>query len=464
MLLLAAGEGAFADSSLPTLGDATSGIVSIRKERELGDDFLRSLRKSANTSKDVQIDVYTKYLLFHLSTFSEVQDRDFRLVMINDSSINAFAAPGGVVGVNLGLFLAAETEAEFAAVLAHELAHLSQRHFARATEARNKQVLPYLTGLLGSILLISRGATDAGLAALHSTQAAAAASKLGYNRLLEKEADRIGSSLLYKAKLNPQGMVGIFTRMQQANRHNTNPPEFLLTHPVSEKRIADARNQIARFKAQQYEPSLDYQLMRARANIAFLEPKAMIDKYNKILDGADNKVLRSTALYGVALGLIKKQDFDEAQKYVDALIAQNAYKLAYQFLQAELWIKAGLTEQAVLALEKLLQINTDNKVAAYLLAKALVKNRQYKQAQSVLKLQTSLYPNDVELWYQLAEVAGQTKDIVGVHRARAAFYSLRGEWDKAVGQLESALRLVPKDSVSFHQITSRVEELTTISE
>lgn len=460
LLLLAAG-GAVADSSLPTLGDTTSGIVSIKEERELGDSFLRDLRRSAPATKDVQIKTYTEHLLFHLSTFSELQDRDFRLIVINDDTINAFAAPGSVVGVNLGLFLAAETEAEFSAVLTHELAHLSQRHYARTTESRKKQILPYLTGLLGSILLISRGATDAGLAALHSTQAAATASKLGYSRLLEKEADRIGSNLLYKAKLDPKGMVGIFTRMHQANRHNTRPPEFLLTHPVSEKRIADARNQINRYEPRQYQPSLDYHLMRARAHAIYFEPKAMIERYQKILNNADNPVMRSTGFYGMALGLIKGKNFTEAQKYVDALVAKNAYKLSYQFLQSELWIKSGRSGQAARALENLLQINTGNKAAADLLTKALVQTQQYKKAQAVLKRQTILHPDDVELWYQLAEVAGRTKDIVGVHRARASFYALRGEWEKSIGQLESALLLVPKDSGSYHQISSRLEELVT---
>ena len=460
LLLLAMLEVVSASGNpLPTLGDTTSGIVSTREERILGDAFLRDLNRSVNTTDDIQIQDYTERLLFRLSTFSELQDRDFRLLVIDDATINAFAAPGSVVGVNLGLFLAAESESEFAAVMAHELAHLSQRHFARSKEKQSKQLPAILAGLLGSIALISGGSTEAGLAALQSTQAVAAAKQLSYSRALEKEADRIGVDLLHKSKLNPEGMVGIFTRMHQASRHNTHPPEFLLTHPVSERRISDARNQIARFDAKPYPLSLDYQLMRARARVKHLKPAAMISIYQKVIKNAEDKMMRSVGFYGVALGLMASQQFDEAQQYIDALMAQQPHKLSSQFLQSEFWIKTEQFDRTIAALEQLLQINTDNQVAAALLVTALRKEQQYEQAHAILKRQTSLHPDSVALWYQMAEVAGLTKDIVGVHKARATFYTLRGEWDKAIGHLESALLLVPKDSGGFYQLSSRLEAL-----
>ena len=157
-----------------------------------------------------------------------------RIVLIDAKEINAFAAPGGVVGVNLGLMLNAADVHEYSSVMAHELAHLSQRHFARGVEARRAQTLPALVGLAAAIMIGAIGGGDAGIAAVSGVQAAAQANQLRYSRGREQEADRIGLNTLVRADLDPQGMARMFDRMHRAYRFTRKPPEFLLTHPLSE--------------------------------------------------------------------------------------------------------------------------------------------------------------------------------------------------------------------------------------
>lgn len=449
---------AFAETELPILGDLSSSIVSIEQERKLGDQLVRNLRRSTQRSQDSQIQNFTELLLFELAKFSQLQDKDLRVTLIKDPSINAFAAPGSVIGVNLGLFLAAETESEFVAVLAHEIAHLSQRHYARSTEKQKQQVLPYLTGLLGSILLLSTGNTDAGLAALHTTQAASIASQLGYSRNLEREADRIGIALMHESGFDPQGMAGIFSHMHQATRHNSKPPEFLLTHPVSESRIADARAQSARFSANDYPPSLNYQLVRARAEAIYTEPESMISTYRKKLDKAPDQIIRAASLYGLALAFMKDDNFKEAQKYIDVLMADRT-RLPYQLLQLELWIQSGQAVRALPELKKLLAIYVDNLNVAQLYTSALVKAQHFKEAQKIVKRQTQIHPGNVDLWYSLAEISGLAKDIIGVHKARTEFYALRGEWSKAIRQTKSVLKLAEKDSSEYQSLMHQLEQL-----
>jgi predicted Zn-dependent protease len=237
---------------LPRLGDGISAIVSPETERRLGQAFLRSLRAQAPTSSDPELKAFSEHLIYQLARHSELYDKRLDVVLIETADLNAFAAPGGIVGINLGLYLNAMSVHEFAGVLAHELAHLSQRHFARGIEEQRKQQIPYLAALLASVAVMATVGGDAGMAALSSTQAVAQSNALRYSRIRETEADRIGINTLARADFDPEGMAAMFERMHQAARFQRKPPEFLLTHPLTERRIADSRNQAASFKRKDY--------------------------------------------------------------------------------------------------------------------------------------------------------------------------------------------------------------------
>src|SRR5690606_25881880 len=170
-------------------------------------------------------------------------------VLLDSNQLNAFAAPGGIIGVNGGLFLHAQTEAEYASVLAHELAHLSQRHFARGLEAQQRMALPLMAALLAGVVAAAAGAGDAGMAAILSAQAAAMQEQRRFSRQNEQEADRIGLINLERAGYDPNAMPRMFERLMRQYRFDRKPPEFLLTHPVSESRVADTRNRAEQMPA-----------------------------------------------------------------------------------------------------------------------------------------------------------------------------------------------------------------------
>ena len=251
---------------LPNLGESSTSLFSAEYEYQLGRTWLKIFRSQATTMDDPLLFDYLEDLIYRLVIHSQLEDRRIDLVLVDNPTINAFAVPGGVIGVHNGLLMYAQTEDELASVLAHEIAHLSQRHFSRRVEfQRNQQPLNLAAMLAGFVLLATAGG-DAGMAALSAAQAAAQDSALRYSRSNEAEADRVGMQTLVAAGLDPHATPAMFERMLQASRYTSGNriPEFLRTHPLSENRIADTRNRARQYTSPAREDDLQYQLMRAR--------------------------------------------------------------------------------------------------------------------------------------------------------------------------------------------------------
>ncbi|MEZ7984587.1 MAG: M48 family metalloprotease, partial [Pseudomonadales bacterium] len=250
---------------LPELGDSAAGLMAPAQEQALGQAWLRSFRASVPPESDPLVFEYIENLLFKLTSYSDIEDKNLDLVIVSNPTINAFAVPGGVIGVNTGLLLYAESEAQLASVLSHELAHLSQRHFARSVEASQRTNFTTLAGLLAGIVLAAASEGDAASAAIMASQAAALDSRLRYSRLHEKEADRLGMKTLVDAGYPAESAALMFKQMLNASRlYGNRVPEFLLTHPVTESRIADASNRARQLPTISAVPSLDYLLIKAR--------------------------------------------------------------------------------------------------------------------------------------------------------------------------------------------------------
>ena len=226
--------------TLPELGDRVSGAVSSSEEKAIGEMFLKQVYSQAPLITDPLLFEYTEHLIYRLSEYSQVNDRYFTILLIDDDSLNAFAAPGGIIGINGGLFLYSDNEGQFASVLAHELAHLSQRHFARnvlkSQESNLASVLVMVSSIAIALISNNPNAMALGPAILQSQS-------LRYSRLFEKEADRVGFANLVNAGYNPDSMGEMFENMNELRRLSGDlPPEFLLTHPLSSSRISDAFN------------------------------------------------------------------------------------------------------------------------------------------------------------------------------------------------------------------------------
>ena len=224
--------------NLPSLGDGSSSIVSPQMEAKIGSAFLKQINAAVPMADDVLIQYYVEQHIQNLAQYSEMQQPLQAIVVVDNPNINAFAAPGGIIGINLGLLMYAEDVAEYSSVIAHEMAHLSQRHFARGIQAQQAASVPTMIGFLAAILVGAAGGSDAGLAALTTAQAIGQSNQLRFSREREQEADRVGLSTLVRADIDPNGMARMFERMQQAYRFTRRPPEFLLTHPLSRAVLA----------------------------------------------------------------------------------------------------------------------------------------------------------------------------------------------------------------------------------
>ena len=269
---------------------------------------------------DPQLKDYVENSVYRLAETSQLQDRRLEFVLLDSPQLNAFAAPGGIIGVNGGLFIHAQTEAEYASVMAHELAHLSQRHFARGLEAQQRMQLPMMAAMLAGVVAAAAGAGDAGIAAIVSTQAAAIQAQRRFSRQNEQEADRIGIVNLERAGYDPRAMPSMFGRLMRQYRYDQKPPEFLLTHPVSESRIADTTNRAEQYAQGGTQDSLRYQLMRARTQLKFEStPGVGAKRFRAMLD--ENPEM-DAARYGLALAQMKAGQLADAASSLEPLLAK----------------------------------------------------------------------------------------------------------------------------------------------
>lgn len=448
------------DQNLPQLGDASSGIVSLEREHEIGQNFLRALRANATTLDDPILQDYLEYLIYRLAANSQLQDRRLDVILIKSPLINAFAAPGGIVGVNYGLFSYGETEHEVAAILAHELAHLSQRHFARGVEAGRKYGVINLAGLLASVILMTTVGAEAGMALLNTTQGITLNKQLTHSRGREAEADRVGIDTLAEAEMDPRAMAYMFERLEKANRYaGDRIPEFLRSHPVTKSRIADSYNQTRNYPKKSWPLILDYQLMRTR--VTALTTKSPQDQILRFKDGlkAQNPVTRTANRYGLMLSLMANSEIDEAMRYLRPLKRAYPDKIIFKIAEAEIHAQAQRYERALEILEAALAINPGNYPLVMTYAKMLLSADRPGEVEAVLLALTNDRRNDEQVWYLLAEAYGLANNIAGVHWARSEFFVLNGNFDQAIKQLGYALPLVRNNFQQEAKFKQRMEEI-----
>lgn len=443
--------------NLPSLGDTSSSIMSREQEYQLGRAWLSMLRGSVRTLEDPLLKDYIEGHVFGLAETSQLDDRRLTFVAIDSPQLNAFAAPGGIIGVNGGLFLHAHTEAEFASVMAHELAHLSQRHFARGLQHQQQNRIPLMTAMLASVILAASGGGDAGFAALASTQAAAIQEQRRFSRQNEQEADRIGLLNLQQAGFDPNAMPEMFERLAKLSRFSRTPPEFLLTHPVNQSRIADSRNRAGQLSNDGRQDSLYYQMMRARVQLFYEDsPGLAAQRFRALLD--EHQGEHAAARYGLALALIRSGQADEATQELDPLLAQHPDNIAVQLAKVELDSSQGHQNEALARLDNLLKTRPDSYPLLNAKADILLRQRDYTGAERVTDRLARLRPEDPDVWYLVSEIRGLAKNILGVHQARAEYFMLAGDLDQADQQLDQALKRAD-NFVESSRINARKEEV-----
>ena len=341
---------------LPSIGPTSHATLS--EEKRIGDAWLKQYRRHIPTSSDPIITYYIENLLNTLAAYSEVEHKDLTLVIAKNNTLNAFAVPGGVIGVHTGLLNYAKTEQQLASVLAHELAHLSQKHYARGVEKQKRQAITTMAALLASIVLAANTDGDAGAAAISATQAFAIDQQLRFSRSFEREADRIGMDILAKAGMNPHAVSEMFEQMDRATRFSSKPPEFLLTHPLTTNRIVDAINLARQYPPKSFSDDINYQLVRYRAIwVTQSEPQQAIQRFKNELGGLS--LSPEGSRYGLALALNSDQQYAEAQETLAPLLIQFPDNRILRLLESDILAKQKKYQEASNILANLAKMSPD---------------------------------------------------------------------------------------------------------
>jgi len=437
---------------LPELGDRVSGAVSSFEEKAIGKEFLKQIYFQAPLISDPLIKEYTELLIYRLSEYSEVKDRQFNILIIDDSSLNAFAAPGGIIGVNGGLFLNADNEGQFASVMAHELAHLSQRHFARNILSTQDRSLASSLTMISSIALAILSNNPNAMAvgpALLQTQS------LRYSRLFEKEADRVGFGNLIRAGYNPKSMGEMFENMNNLRRlAGETPPEFLLTHPLSSSRISDALNAAEGMSEDgTKKDSLEYSLIRARLKVFYEKIPLQSVQYFQALV---NENPSDANIYGLALALSTNNQSEESIKYINTLINKYPKNLFLNTSKVEILTEGKNYKDALFVANTFLEIAPKNYPLTIAKSKLLLEMGEYFESEEIIRDQLLRRNEDPQLWLLLSEIQRNSKNIIGYHQSRAEYFLLLGQNEEALSQLEFALSLTKNNFQVSERIMNQI--------
>lgn len=435
---------------LPSIGQGSSGIVSNYEESQLGDSWLRLFRRQAPVSYDPLINDYLDQLMIYLARHSDIANQNLSLVLVKNSSLNAFAVPGGIVGVHTGLFNFAKTEEQLASVLAHELAHLSQRHYARGLEEQKRQKIPTMAALLASLVLLSTSEGDAGAAAITATQALAIDQRLRFSRLFEQEADRIALKTLARAGLNPAAAAEMFENMLSIGRYSQKAPEFLQSHPITESRVADVKNRIKDYPSFNNRPSIDYHLMRARALwLNHNNTRQSIDFFSKEI------LSLNSHYYGLAIAHLANNDPKSAEQALKPLLTQYPNHPTLVISRSDILHAQGKTNEAVDVIDRLMKTRVNHYPLTIQKAKLLVEQDKVKPAILLMKQLSTSAPNNPYVWYLLAEYQGLAGNILELHIARAEYFLLHARFEDASNQIANGLRLAPKNSAGHNRLLAQ---------
>ncbi|HEA52477.1 hypothetical protein LCGC14_0942130 [marine sediment metagenome] len=450
------------ETQLPNIGGTGGGLLSGQQESDIGQQVMVSIRRSAPRITDPLVYDYLSSIIYRLVPAAPLENRDLTLALIDDPAINAFAVPGGIVGVNGGLFLNAVTEQQFASVLAHELGHLSQRHFARRLEQQETSTPLTIAGMIAGIVLSAVTQSDIGIAAIVGTQALAIQNMLAYSRLHEQEADRVGLVILASAGMDPRGMPEMFEIMMRQNRlQGRNVPEYLSTHPLTQSRVADTRNRAEQYPDKKIRDGQEYHLVRSRLQVHYApSPEIAVGTFESYLQksGAQsNEAIR----YGLAIAYMSNDQFEKAAVIINELLAGNPGRITLQVTLAEILIGEKKLDQARSLLREALSRNPGNYPITSTLVDVEIATGNGTRAAEYLKQLTRRMPQQEYLWLRLAEAEGMARNIVGVHRARAEYDALMGDLEASQRQLRQAQEKLPAGSAERQVVNERLGEITS---
>lgn len=446
---------------LPDLGEVSRQYFSDQQEAELGRVILRDIYAHPRYLDDPEAEAYLNQLGYRLVSVSTRNQREFTFFVVDDTNINAFALPGGNIGIHTGLLLAAQSESELAGVVAHEIAHVTQDHIARMVAAQTQAQWPTMAAL-ALALLASRSNSNVAGAAIASSQAFSIQNQLNFSRDFEREADRLGYDMLVRAGFDPRGMSGFFSRLQRASRfYDSSAPAYLRTHPLTTDRIADMEARSDAVPYQQIPDSLDFQLIRARLRSREGNPSDALNVARSALrDGRYASEI--AARYSLALALIRTRAFEEAEREIQKLLAASPNTPIIQNLSGHIARMAGKPDLSVQRYRQALQSSPGYRPLHYGLADTLIDSKRAHEALTHLDAQLVRYPADRRLWRYKARAHALLNQKLASHRAEAEAAALAGNLVAAIEQLNIGIRAGDGDFHALSAAEARLREWQAI--
>ncbi len=458
LALMLPAPAALADG-LPDLGEASRADLSPQMERRIGESIMRDIRlREPSYIDDVEVAAYLNTLGARLSAANPEAGQSFEFFALRDATLNAFALPGGYIGVHSGLILAAQSESELAGVLAHEIAHVTQKHLARLMGKQNQaQVAQWLA--MAVAILAARSNSDVSQAAIVAGTAAGVQTMLNYSRDFEREADRLGIQTLERAGFDVRGMASFFERMQKFGRlYENNAPGYLRTHPLTVERISDMENRILQAQYRQVADSLEFQLVRAKLRAGTGDVRDAITDFETQL--RERKYLsEASARYGLAVSQMRARNFAVVERELAELRRLKAASPMIDTLATDARKAQGDLAGALKLYREARSRHPRNKALLYGQIDALLAAGQPHEALKVASEELQLTPSDAPLHGLQAKSYAALGKRLQQHRAQAELYVLQGQLVAAVQQLELAQKSGDGDFFEHSQVDARLREL-----
>jgi predicted Zn-dependent protease len=488
---LAAGQPAAAQVRLPALGESATEDFTAGSERKLGEQIMRDVLRDPDYLDDPVLLEYLQSLWRPLVAVAkqrgdiepDVESQfAWEAFLVRDKAVNAFALPGGWVGVHLGLIAMTATRDELASVLAHELTHVTQRHIARGVVNSQRQSLVGLAALILGVLAASRSNNaDAVNAAIMGGQAVAIQGQLNFSREMEREADRVGYALLVGAGFEPAGMASMFDKLDSANRLNDSGAfPYLRTHPLSVERLAEARSRHLFEARGAHGSSLQHPLMQARSRVLMDSSVQSLRRLQEPLKGAGNAPpnerlaqLYAASLASVLLGdhALAERGLGEAMVKVRGIGDPQAER-ALQLLQAQALLARGDAAGALAALDAV-KLDRDARPLLLLRAQATLDARRQgapggapaalRASTEALQTWVAEHRRDAPAWALLSATSAAAGLRLRSLRADAESRAAQGDLNAAIDRLRAAQSVArastEPDFIEASIVDARLREL-----
>lgn len=444
---------------LPDLGDISQTVLTPLQERQIGQQSMLQIRASKQFLNDAEINDYLNQIGARLVENSAEPGLGFEFFALDDYNVNAFAMPGGYIGVNSGLLLTVQSESELAAVLSHEIAHVTQHHTARILAGTQNDGLASMAALAVAILA-ARSNSQASQAAIASMQARAIQKQLDYTRTHEQEADRIGFEILQKSNFNTHAMPEFLDRLQKATRLlEGNTPGYLRTHPITSERIADIENRVQKQPYRLLQDSLNFQLVRTKL---IASQKTTADAVTYFSDALETRKYGNPVAqrYGLVGVLLRNNEVERAAQEMATLRKQVRNNPMVETLAGKVKRAAKNDTEALAFYRNAVQNFPQHRALIYDYAELLLQTNQADTAVKLIGEQLTRHPSDTTLYDLQAHGYAMQDKRLEQHQAQAYSYAWQGNLYAAIEQLEQAKQA----KGSFYQMSTIESDLRELRE